>query len=125
MPNDRSVNMICPYYMGEEKSRIFCEGCISDYARVDNVYRFRNDVAKEKHMWKYCATYDYGKCAYAMYKDTTYDRKNPKTIPIDKPKAYSPIRKKKRGRKQKKKIVSYAKGYYQMSIKDFEKEKSL
>lgn len=67
MPNDRSANMICPYYKTMEQCRIYCDGAIEDYTRVDTVYRFRNEAMKENHLSKYCASYNYEKCAYAQY----------------------------------------------------------
>ena len=77
MPNDRSANMICPYYKTMEKCRIYCEGCINDYARQDSVYRFVNESMKENHIRTYCSTYDYGKCRYAIYKESVYDDNTP------------------------------------------------
>jgi hypothetical protein len=60
-----------------EQCKIYCEGPMEGSTCIDAVHRFRNEAMKENHIRDYCSTYDYEKCGYAIYKESTYDDKTP------------------------------------------------
>ncbi len=55
-------DVVCPFYVGENKQNIFCEG-LTDC--MEQVCKFNTPGHKRSYQLKYCKSFDYCKCEYA------------------------------------------------------------
>jgi len=64
MPNlTRSAHAVCPFYEKSEKNYVRCE-CVIGGARLLHV--FDTERTCKMHFEKFCCSYDYVRCPYAL-----------------------------------------------------------
>lgn len=70
--NYTGMTIICPFYTGENKTNIYCEGVTNDNEAVK---RFGGPIAKKNYLKNVCTKFDYSeKCKYARLLKRKYER---------------------------------------------------
>lgn len=64
-------DIICPYYVNQNKYALICEGILEEAYSL-SMNRFGTVTKKKNHMDKYCCCYDYKKCPYAAVMEGIY-----------------------------------------------------
>lgn len=68
--NYNAKDVICPFYSDDTRNSIKCEGLFS----TSSTQNFKTSAERNRHIQRYCNTFNYKKCPYAeamllKYKD--------------------------------------------------------
>ena len=82
-----SKKAVCPYYKGNGRQEIFCEGLVRD----SNIHQgFANPGMLENHKAKYCESQNYDECRISQMLDSKYEEEDDERIQkVRKQKGYS------------------------------------
>lgn len=82
-----SKKAVCPYYKGDGKQEIFCEGLIRD----SNIHQgFANPAMLEAHKLQYCESSNYPECRIAQMLSRKYEEEeNARLQEVRQSKGYS------------------------------------
>lgn len=64
-------DIICPYYVNQNKYALICEGILEETYSF-GMNRFNTVTKKKNHVDKYCCSYDFKKCPYAAIMENIY-----------------------------------------------------